>query len=136
MTQVDPFKAKGPDGILPKLLKEMEFELSPSLTWLFNSSLKQGKVPHDWKTASVTPIFKKGNHSNHANYRPVSLTSVCCKTLECIIHANFMEHLKRLDILSNCQYGFHAKHSTELQLLHTLHDLVSRKSKLMPSYLT
>ena len=42
LTQVDPFKATGPDGIPPKLLIEMTFELSPSLTLLFNSSLKQG----------------------------------------------------------------------------------------------
>ena len=41
LTQVDPFKATGPDGIPPKLLKEMAFELSPSLTLLFNSSLSE-----------------------------------------------------------------------------------------------
>ena len=125
LTQVDPFKATGPDGIPPKLLKEMAFELSPSLTLLFNSSLKQGGIPHDWKIASVTPIFKKGNRSNPTNYRPVSLTSVCCKTLERIVHTNIMEHLNSLNILSKCQYSFRAKHSTELQLLHTVHDLVS-----------
>ena len=39
----------------------------------FNASLKQGCLPHDWKTASVT---KKGDHSNPTNYRPTSLTSV------------------------------------------------------------
>ena len=101
------------------LLKEMAFELSPSLTLLFNSSLKQGRIPDDWKIASVTPTFKKGNHSNSTNYRPVS---VCCKTLERIVHTNIMEHLDSLNILSKCKYGFRAKHSTEMQLLHTVHD--------------
>ena len=42
----------------------MTFELSPSVTLLFNSSLKQGRILHDWKTASITPISKKGNRSN------------------------------------------------------------------------
>jgi len=129
LTQVDPFKATGPDGIPPKLLKETSFELSPSLTLLFNSSLKQGRIPQHWKTASVTPIFKKGNRSNPTNYRPVSLTSVCCKTLERIIHANIMEHLNRLNILSKCQYGFHANYPTDLQVLHTMHDLMSNLNK-------
>jgi len=129
LTQVDPFKATGPDDIPPKLLKEMAFELSPSLTVLFNSSLKQGKIPHDWKIASVTPIHKKGNRSNPTNYRPISLTSVCCKTLERIIHSNIMEHLNRFNVLSKCQYGFRANHSTELQLLHTVHDLVTNLNK-------
>ena len=73
----------------------------------------------------MAPIFKKGNRSNPTNYRPVSLTSVCCKILERIVHTNILEHLNSLNILSKCQYGFRAKHSTELQLLHTVHDLVS-----------
>ena len=125
LKQIDAFKTTGPDGIPPKLLKEMAYELSPSMTLLFNASLKQGIVPHDWKIASVTPLFKKGDRSIPNNYRPVSITSVCCKTLERIIHANIMKHLNSLNILSKCQYGFRAKHSTELQLLHTVHDFVS-----------
>ena len=42
LREVDPFKATGPDGIPLKLLKELAYELSPSLTLLFNTSLKQG----------------------------------------------------------------------------------------------
>ena len=33
-----------------------------------------------------------------------------------------MAHLDRHNILSHCQYGFRTKHSTELQLLRTVHD--------------
>ena len=47
LEEVDPFKATGPDGIPPKLLKELAYVLSPSLTLLFNASLKQGCLPHD-----------------------------------------------------------------------------------------
>jgi len=32
-------------------------------------------VPEDWRTASVTPVFKKGKKEDPRNYRPVSLTS-------------------------------------------------------------
>ena len=42
---LDPGKACGPDGIPGKLLRECAFELSDSLTVIFNSSLLQGKVP-------------------------------------------------------------------------------------------
>ena len=54
----------GPDGIPPgpKLLKELAYELSPSLTLLFNASLKQGCLPCDWKIASVTPLFRATNY--------------------------------------------------------------------------
>ena len=41
------------------------------------------------------------------------------------MHTNIMEHFISLNVLSKCQYGFHAKHSTEMQLLHAVHSLVS-----------
>ena len=56
---VDPFKATGPDGIPPKSLKELAYVLTPSLALLFNAPLKQGCLPRNWKTASVTPFFRK-----------------------------------------------------------------------------
>ena len=123
--ELDPFKVTGPDGIPPKLLKELAHALAPSLALLFNASLKRGCLPCDWKTASVTSLFKKGNCSDPTNYTPVSLTSVCSKILERIIHSHIMAHLYRHNILTHCQYGFRTKHSTELQLLRTVHDFTS-----------
>ena len=41
--------------------------------------MTEGYVPDDWRTANITPIFKKGSKSYVGNYRPVSLTSVICK---------------------------------------------------------
>ena len=37
--------------------------------------MSESKIPDDWITANVTPIFKKGNMSKASNYWPVSLTS-------------------------------------------------------------
>ena len=123
LKQIDPFKAAGPDGIPSRLLKEVASELSPSITLLFNASLQQGNIPDDWKKALVTPLFKKGNRNNPVNYRPISLTSVCCKLLERIIYSNIMSHLNEHNILSDAQFGFRHRHSAELQLLRTVHDL-------------
>ena len=52
----DRFKAVGPDGIPPK---ELSHKLAPSLTLIFRASICQSSLPLDWKTASVTPLFKK-----------------------------------------------------------------------------
>ena len=100
LKQVDPYKATGPDGIPSRLLKEVANELSPCLTLVFNTSLQQGKLPIDWKKAIVTPRFKKGNRNDPVNYRPISLTSVCCKLLERIVYLNIMSHLNNCNILS------------------------------------
>ena len=47
MDKIEATKAAGHDGILPRMLKLMAEELAPSLTTIFNSSMKQG----EWITA-------------------------------------------------------------------------------------
>jgi len=98
--------AAGPDGIGPKLLQGLVDELAPALAIIFHRSLNHGEVPEDWKTANVTPIFKKGSKAEPGNYRPVSLTSVCCKLLESIIRDGIMEHLLNNNLLNQSQHGF------------------------------
>jgi len=122
---LDPHKAQGPDNIPTRLLKDFAFELAPAVTLLFQASLKQGTVPQDWKEALVTPIFKKGDRTDPANYRPISLTSVCCKLMEHVIHSQVMSHLEQHDILADQQHGFRKRRSCETQLVLTLQDLAS-----------
>ena len=55
-----PHKAAGPDRIKPLVLKEMRDSLAPILQVIFRKSLDSGKLPQDWKTANVVPIYKKG----------------------------------------------------------------------------
>ena len=90
---------------------------------MFQSSLVQGKVPNIWKDAWITPLFKKGDRDNASNYRPVSLTSICCKVLEHIICSATMSHLESNNILSNFQHGFRKHRSCETQLILTINDL-------------
>ena len=116
-------KASGPDGISTKILKLAAEEVTPALTLIFNTSLSTGIVPPDWLTANISPVFKKGDKSTASNYRPVSLTSVCCKILEHMLHSNIMRHLDQMNILTDKQHGFRAKHSCETQLIQTIHDL-------------
>ena len=74
-------KAAGPDGIVPRLLSEFSEQLAPPLTFIFNKSIESGIIPEDWRQANVAPIFKKGEKYRPSNYRPVSLTCICCKLL-------------------------------------------------------
>ena len=114
---LNPNKASGPDKISPKVLNELAEEVSPHLTSIFNTSLETGRIPHQWKTALVAPIFKKGDRHSAANYRPVSLTSICCKVCEHIIARAIMQHLEDNGLLTDSQHGFRAKRSCETQLI-------------------
>ena len=98
--------------------------ISPTLVLVFQASLLQGRVPAEWKSAYVTPIFKKGDKSTPANYRTISLTAQCCKVMEHIIHSQVMSHLDSHQILSDQQHGFR-KRSCESQLIITLHNIAA-----------
>ena len=118
-------KASGPDGLSARVLKECSSEISPMLALIYNESLAQGTVPDDWRQANVAPVFKKGEKYNAANYRPVSLTCICCKTLEHIIVSNINKRLAFESILADCQHGFRSQRSCETQLVQFYHDMVS-----------
>ena len=110
-------KAPGPDGLSARVLKECSSEISPILVLIYNETLAQGTVLDDWRQANVAPIFKKGEKYDAANYRPVSLTCICCKTLEHIIVSNINKHLAFESILADCQHGFRSQRSCETQLV-------------------
>ena len=65
------------------------------------------------------------------NYRPVSLTCICCKTLEHIIVSNINKHLAFESILADCQHGFRSQRSCETQLVQFFHDLVSNLDRAL-----
>ena len=59
-----------------------------------------------------------------SNYHPISLTSLCCKTLEHIICKHMLNHLENNKIISPLQHGFCNGHSYESQLILTMHDIM------------
>ena len=110
-------KAAGPDLIHPRIIYELRDVLALPLYLIFNKSLTEGKLPTQWKEAYIRPIFKKGSKHMVSNYRPVSLTSVCCKILERIIRHDIMDHLERNSLISKNQHGFRSGRSCCTQLL-------------------
>ena len=117
LKKLNPHKSSGPDAIPARLLKELADSLGPVLRIIYQASIDTGTVPDVWKTALVTPVFKKGDRSKPANYRPISLTVICCKLLEHILHSSIMRHLDAHSILTNVQHGFRKARSCETQLL-------------------
>ena len=129
LQKCNPCKAYGPDKIPARMLKECALELAPLLCTIYEVSITSGTVPKDWNHANVTAIFKKGSRYDASNYRPVSLTCLCCKFLEHIIVSNTLKHLDTYKILTNCQHGFRARRSCETQLITLCHELATALDK-------
>jgi hypothetical protein len=104
--KLKPASAPGPDGIGSMVLKELVAQVKVPLAAIYKKSMESGVVPEDWRTANVTPIYKKGSKADPGNYRPVSLTSVCGKVLESIVRDQLMEHLSKNSLIEESQHGF------------------------------
>ena len=123
LQNINPHKASGPDNINGKVLKECSSAITSILTLLFKTSLSLGKIPKDWKHANVCPAYKKGDKHDAINYRPISLTCICCKLLEHVISSNLMLHLETNQLLYDLQHGFRSSRSCETQLISFLQNL-------------
>ena len=93
---------------------------------IFHKSLATGEVPGDWRTAYITPVFKKGQKYQADNYRRISLTSVCFKIMEHVIASHIMNHGRRTTAYTHysmASEGADPDRSCETQLIEFIDDL-------------
>ena len=110
-------KSPGPDGIRPKVIKNIANEIVEPLLHIFNLSICTGKVADDLKLAKVIPLYKKGETYLPGNYRPISLLNVFDKLLERLMYNRLYSHLQANNVLYEFQFGFRKNYSTILALL-------------------
>ncbi|KFQ31503.1 hypothetical protein N332_06279, partial [Mesitornis unicolor] len=91
---LDVHRSMGPDGIHPRVLKELAEVLAKPLSIIYQQSWLTGEVPVDWRLANGTPIYKKGRKEDLGNYRPVSVTLVPGKVMEQIILSAITRHMQ------------------------------------------
>jgi len=73
---------------------------------IFRKSLDKSCVPRDWRTANITPIYKKGKRCQSENYHPVSFTSQICKVVESVLRDELVSHLDKKELIRSSQHGF------------------------------
>ena len=114
--------SSGPDGLPPHVLKKLAPSISGPLSVMFTAFLSVSKLPRQWKTAVVTPVYKKGISSSCSNYRPISLTSVVLKIMERIIADAMLKYFSKHKLISNAQHGFLTRRSAVTNLIESLND--------------
>ena len=81
-------------------------ELAPLLLIVFTHSLSSCVVPHSFKLAAITPVFKSGDRTAPSNYHPILLTSIISKVLERIIKKQVFSFIDKKGCLNSTQHGY------------------------------
>ena len=125
LNKLDPNKSNSPSCVPPRIIKECKEGLIDPLHYIYNLSLTTGTVPSKWKDGDITPLFKDDDRHKASNYRPVTLTSVLCRTMERIIKQQVMEFLIDNNTLSKDQHGFLNRRSCLSNLLVSLEEITA-----------
>ena len=118
-------ETSGDDNLSPRLLKAISTEIAFPVSLIFRKSLDTSCVPRDWRTAIVSPQFKKGRRTEPENYRPVSLTSQIVKVVESVLRDEIVNHLDRFDLIRQSQHGFRKGYSCTSNLLSFLESVTT-----------
>nr|VZI48907.1 unnamed protein product [Spirometra erinaceieuropaei] len=98
----------GSGEIPAKLLKELATELAEPLYLLSQASLDAGRLPPEWKTAWISPVYKNGSRVSANDYRPR------------IIKSQLMRFLEQNHLLSIERRGFRRGRSCLTNLLYCI----------------
>ena len=80
-------------------------------------SVASGLLPDVWLESVVIPFCIAKSRYDSGIYRPVSLTSVCCKPMERVLVSQLVDYLELKSLLSEEQFDFRKSRATEDQLL-------------------
>ena len=121
VNKLKPKRSWGFDGVPDFVMRSVGSCIVKPLTYIINISFETGIFPAKLKLSVVTPIFKRDDPADVSNYRPVSLLSCFHKVIELCMYDRLMKFLEHYNILSACQHGFSAKHSTTTLIHHFYH---------------
>ena len=134
LRSIKPHSATGPDGVTSWMLCSFSEGIAPSVSSLFNLSIRNGRIPSDWKLSHVVPIPKESSCHSVQSFQPISLLSILSKCLEKHLHQLLLEHFESNSVLSDSQFGFRKGRSTIVPLMvavHHSHQFLERKQQVM-----
>jgi len=88
----------------PKFIKQFATEIAPSYTDYINYCFQNSIFPDSLKISKVIPLFKKGNHLDPNNYRPIAILPVWSKIFERALHDRLMTFFRKYNILNNAGF--------------------------------
>jgi hypothetical protein len=119
-------KAPGYDLITGEILKKLPEVGLSAITYLYNSILRTGYFPGQWKVSQIVTILKPGKPAEDVkSYRPISLLPVLSKVFEKLFITRIQPILQSAQIIPDHQFGFRKKHTT-IEQVHRITNIIHR----------
>ena len=83
-----------------RILKICDKSICKPLELIFQSCIKHGKFPIEWKMTNLVPVHKKSDKQILKNYWPVSLLPICGKVFERLIYNSLLEYFIENEVRS------------------------------------
>ena len=126
-------KAAGANAIYPELLKNLGNTAKLALLNLINLTWKT-RGPQQWRKGEIISITKKGKPSDTPEgYRPITLTSACCKVAERMVVRRLNQFFEMNAVIDECQAGFRAHRCTMDQVVYFAQSVKDGYHKKMSS---
>lgn len=110
-------KSFGWDLVTNEMLKSSIQSIEKPLLKLLNRCLDLSIYPAQWCQGHIIPIYKSGNKSDPANFRPITISSCLGKVFSSILNNRISSFLEENNIISKVQIGFCKGHRTSDHLL-------------------
>ena len=112
--------ASGPDELPYWLFRDFAYDLAPAITDVFNSSLRQHKVPSSWKMADIKPLPKESPLTCCTQLRPISLTAVIMRLFERLVYRFELSNICN-DYIDFDQFAYRGGHNSTMALIKCQH---------------
>ena len=120
LKELNPRKATGHDEIPSKVLKLVAEEIATPLTDIFNQVIKYCEWPQEWKMGEWIPAYKKDDHHDKANYRPVTILSILDKIFEQLLCQQLSQRFE--NIFDPFISAYRKNYSCEIALVRLVED--------------
>jgi len=94
--------------------------------------MSSGNFPDRLKYSIAVPLFKKGNITDPANYRPISMLTSLAKVLEMATYMRLTEHISLNNLMTDQQYGFKKGYSTEEAIFRFIYEVLNALNDKSP----
>ena len=121
LKEISEKSSPGVAKIPMKIIKNSIKILGPVILNIFNSCIKENKIPDIFKYAECIPLHKKGSIVELNNYRGISILPPLAKLFEKLIAKQIRAYFESNNLFYSGQHGFRKNFSCET----ALHELIS-----------